>query len=90
MLVFIVEGAYICCAENPKPKVTPVETTNKDVSKDAANKNIAAQTFTFRELAMATKNFRQECLVGEGGFGRVYKGRLDKTGQVKVKHQFIV
>lgn len=50
--------------------------------KDAANGNIAAQTFTFRELASATKNFRQECLVGEGGFGRVYKGKLPKTGQV--------
>ncbi|KAG0574043.1 hypothetical protein KC19_VG230200 [Ceratodon purpureus] len=44
--------------------------------------HIAAQTFTFRELAAATKNFRPECLLGEGGFGRVYKGRLENTGQV--------
>lgn len=44
---------------------------------------IAAQTFTFRELAAATKNFRPESFVGEGGFGRVYKGRLETTGQVQ-------
>ncbi|XP_068657069.1 serine/threonine-protein kinase PBS1-like [Aristolochia californica] len=44
--------------------------------------NITAQTFTFRELAAATKNFIPECLLGEGGFGRVYKGRLESTGQV--------
>ncbi|KAH0881680.1 LOW QUALITY PROTEIN: hypothetical protein HID58_069074, partial [Brassica napus] len=37
---------------------------------------------TFRELATATKNFRQECLLGEGGFGRVYKGTLQPTGRV--------
>eukprot|EP00257_Ricinus_communis_P017492 XP_015575939.1 LOW QUALITY PROTEIN: probable serine/threonine-protein kinase PBL25 [Ricinus communis] len=43
---------------------------------------IAAQTFTFRELATATKNFRQECLIGEGGFGRVYKGKLENTNQI--------
>ncbi|CAN1217820.1 Probable serine/threonine-protein kinase PBL26 [Linum perenne] len=41
-----------------------------------------AQTFTFRELATSTKNFRQECLLGEGGFGRVYKGTLASNGQV--------
>ncbi|XP_076938538.1 serine/threonine-protein kinase PBL27-like [Bidens hawaiensis] len=52
------------------------------VTKDAPPANIAAQTFTFRELAAATKNFRPESLLGEGGFGRVYKGRLDSTGQV--------
>ncbi|XP_027349571.1 probable serine/threonine-protein kinase PBL26 isoform X2 [Abrus precatorius] len=44
--------------------------------------NIQAQNFTFRELAIATKNFRQECLMGEGGFGRVYKGTIPATGQV--------
>lgn len=43
---------------------------------------IAAQTFTFRELVAATKNFRPESFIGEGGFGRVYKGRLESTGQV--------
>jgi hypothetical protein len=43
---------------------------------------IAAQTFTFRELAAATKNFRPQSFLGEGGFGRVYKGRLETTGQV--------
>ncbi|KAK7272812.1 hypothetical protein RIF29_13852 [Crotalaria pallida] len=42
---------------------------------------IAAQTFTFRELAAATKNFRQDSFIGEGGFGRVYKGRLESTSQ---------
>ncbi|GAB4851247.1 Serine/threonine-protein kinase pbl27 [Ancistrocladus abbreviatus] len=54
----------------------------QSVAKDGSTAHIAAQTFTFRELAAATKNFRPECLLGEGGFGRVYKGRLESTGQV--------
>ncbi|GLT41996.1 hypothetical protein SLA2020_160200 [Shorea laevis] len=61
--------------------------TSSDPKKEPAvpkesTAHIAAQTFTFRELAAATKNFRPECLLGEGGFGRVYKGRLESTGQV--------
>ncbi|XP_062184564.1 receptor-like cytoplasmic kinase 185 isoform X2 [Phragmites australis] len=52
------------------------------VLKDANGNVISAQTFTFRQLAAATRNFRDECFIGEGGFGRVYKGRLDGTGQV--------
>ncbi|KAK6141667.1 hypothetical protein DH2020_024588 [Rehmannia glutinosa] len=55
-------------------KATTEATNNKAV--------IAAQTFTFRELATATKNFRQEYLLGEGGFGRVYKGRLENPDQM--------
>uniref|UniRef100_A0A0E0QD61 Protein kinase domain-containing protein n=2 Tax=Oryza TaxID=4527 RepID=A0A0E0QD61_ORYRU len=45
------------------------------------NRRIAARTFTFRELAAATSNFRVDCLLGEGGFGRVYKGYLETVDQ---------
>ncbi|KAL1537357.1 putative serine/threonine-protein kinase pbl23 [Salvia divinorum] len=46
------------------------------------NARVPAEVFTFRELATATENFNSELLVGEGGFGRVYKGHLNKTNQV--------
>ncbi|XP_062230372.1 probable serine/threonine-protein kinase PBL25 [Phragmites australis] len=42
---------------------------------------ITAQAFAFRELAAATDHFTPYNLVGEGGFFRVYKGRLEKNGQ---------
>ncbi|XP_010534706.1 PREDICTED: serine/threonine-protein kinase PBS1 [Tarenaya hassleriana] len=49
---------------------------------NGAGAQIAAQTFTFRDLAAATMNFHPDSFLGEGGFGRVYKGRLESTGQV--------
>ncbi|KAI3897804.1 hypothetical protein MKX03_013710, partial [Papaver bracteatum] len=63
-------------------KIKAVLDAKKESLKDGESDHIAAQTFTFRELAAATKNFRADCLVGEGGFGRVYKGRLESTNQV--------
>ncbi|XP_028758123.1 probable serine/threonine-protein kinase PBL23 [Neltuma alba] len=44
--------------------------------------NITAKIFSYRELCVATQNFHQDNLVGEGGFGRVYKGYLESTNQV--------
>lgn len=41
------------------------------------------KVFTFQELASATENFNPDLLVGEGAFGRVYKGRLKSTNQVR-------
>ncbi|KAL8042749.1 hypothetical protein ABFX02_09G073600 [Erythranthe guttata] len=34
--------------------------------------------FSFSELKAATKNFRSGSILGEGGFGKVYKGWLDE------------
>lgn len=37
------------------------------------------KAFTLNDLKAATKNFRSDSLIGEGGFGRVYKGWIDET-----------
>lgn len=69
------------------------ETNSKDdqLSQDVKNLNLMddgkanasrAQTFTFEELAAATGNFRLDCFLGEGGFGKVYKGHLERINQV--------
>ncbi|KAG5242987.1 receptor cytoplasmic kinase [Salix suchowensis] len=36
------------------------------------------KTFTFRELKTATRNFRPDSVLGEGGFGSVFKGWVDE------------
>ncbi|KZV37366.1 Kinase superfamily protein [Dorcoceras hygrometricum] len=44
--------------------------------------HMSPRTFTFRELSAATDNFRPDLILGEGGFGRLYKGRLKGTQQI--------
>ncbi|OEL16453.1 putative serine/threonine-protein kinase Cx32, chloroplastic [Dichanthelium oligosanthes] len=36
------------------------------------------RVFTFAELRSATRNFKPDTVLGEGGFGRVYKGWVDE------------
>lgn len=49
--------------------------------KDARSKS-PAKAFTYRELCIATGMFNGANKIGEGGFGKVFKGRLE-TGEVK-------
>jgi len=37
------------------------------------------KSFTFNDLKNATRNFRADSLLGEGGFGYVFKGWLDEN-----------
>ncbi|CAD6216522.1 unnamed protein product [Miscanthus lutarioriparius] len=90
-----IRPASVVDAEKPKhgPSSSVTMQDSFDFNKESANKGIvlsngsghhqiAAQTFTFRDLAAATSNFRADCLLGEGGFGRVYRGYLDSVSQV--------
>ncbi|XP_074272042.1 putative serine/threonine-protein kinase PBL23 [Silene latifolia] len=58
----------------------------EEVEKSESCQKISSQVFTFRQMASATNNFSIENLVGEGGFGRVYKGYIpgvDKLVAIK-------
>ncbi|KAJ1698461.1 hypothetical protein LUZ63_006973 [Rhynchospora breviuscula] len=54
------------------------------------NENIPSRVFTFNQLKAATENFNDHNLIGEGGFGRVFKGHIQETNEaiaVKVLDQ---
>ncbi|KAE8725195.1 hypothetical protein F3Y22_tig00009009pilonHSYRG00223 [Hibiscus syriacus] len=61
---------YVPETEN---KETPTTATTTTAPADYDN-NSSIKAFNFRELASATKNFKQESLLGEGSLGKVYKG----------------
>lgn len=46
------------------------------------NAKQSARLFTFNELDAATDGFNPACLLGEGGFGKVYKGDIESIKQV--------
>ncbi|URD84524.1 serine threonine-protein kinase, partial [Musa troglodytarum] len=48
--------------------------------------NSSTRVFTFDELSAATNNFKAESVLGEGGFGRVYKGHLEDANQDRRIH----
>lgn len=49
----------------------------------------SATKFIFRDLAIATQNFKDANLIGEGGFGKVFKGRLD-SGQASYYYYYVL
>ncbi|XP_047160592.1 probable serine/threonine-protein kinase PBL5 [Vigna umbellata] len=68
-----------------KPDQLSVDVKNlnlQEVSDEVNVRSYRAQTFTFDELAAATRKFRSDCFLGEGGFGKVYKGCIEKLNQV--------
>ena len=61
--------------------------SNSSTSKLEEELKVASRLrkFMFNDLKMATRNFRPESLLGEGGFGCVFKGWIEENGTAPVK-----
>ncbi|GMH17817.1 hypothetical protein Nepgr_019658 [Nepenthes gracilis] len=53
-----------------------------DIAQIAAREQ---KKFSYKILARATDNFHSNCKLGQGGFGPVYKGKLDDGREIAVK-----
>ncbi|KAD3066890.1 hypothetical protein E3N88_34770 [Mikania micrantha] len=52
---------------------------------DSTKEDLELPLFDFNTIANATDNFSDECKLGEGGFGPVYKGILEDGKEIAVK-----
>ncbi|KAI3977852.1 hypothetical protein MKX01_036692 [Papaver californicum] len=72
----------------PKPgeNSTPVVQTPKNVKDLRQNPGYHnVYIFSYLEMKIATKNFRPDQILGEGGFGIVYRGLVDETVRQGIK-----
>ncbi|KAI3407903.1 uncharacterized protein J3R85_020653 [Psidium guajava] len=59
--------------------------SRKNLSSKISMKLEGVKAFTFREMAVATDNFNRSTQVGQGGYGKVYKGNLHDNTVVAIK-----
>ncbi|KAL8045299.1 hypothetical protein ABFX02_08G104700 [Erythranthe guttata] len=57
----------------------------KRKAEERKNEDLELPSFKFAMVAAATNNFSKENIIGEGGFGLVYKGNLSAEEEIAVK-----
>ncbi|GMH15326.1 hypothetical protein Nepgr_017167 [Nepenthes gracilis] len=59
--------------------------TSTSKQEDELRASSRLRKFAFNDLKLATRNFRPESLLGEGGFGCVFKGWIEENGTAPVR-----
>ncbi|CAH1415286.1 unnamed protein product [Lactuca virosa] len=70
--------------KNPKEGIDSVEKGNGDAKNQVITEN-GIQVFTFKQLLSATGGFGKSNVIGQGGFGLVYRGVLHDGRKIAVK-----
>ncbi|XP_038722773.1 probable serine/threonine-protein kinase PBL7 [Tripterygium wilfordii] len=68
-----------------KRKVFPIFKQRWTRKGSLKGKKLMLRQFQMEELEKATNNFSEECLLGFGGFGNVYKGSFEGEGTLAIK-----
>ncbi|CAI8596334.1 unnamed protein product [Vicia faba] len=74
-----------------KPQSRTNQYSNSSKQKASSEENVdpsissKLKSFSLIDLKEATKNFRRENLIGEGGFGRIFKGWIDENTYIPTK-----
>lgn len=80
------EFGSLCSLKHSKTTAEPLrKKSNLTKGESSPSYLKGSHLFTLRELEVATNEFSQENLVGEGGFGSIYRGNLTNGMPVVVK-----
>ncbi|CAN1761943.1 Probable serine/threonine-protein kinase PBL17 [Linum perenne] len=71
------QGSFDDSQSIRRNKVPKVVRNVSDLRKNPGYSNV--NTFTYKEMKLATEQFRPDLILGEGGFGVVYKGVIDES-----------
>lgn len=74
-------GFSATSSSNEKSQFSEAATASVDESYNPNGQVLAIpnlRVFSFAELKSATKNFKSDTVLGEGGFGKVFKGWVDE------------
>lgn len=91
LIIIIIAMLIICSCTSGKGKKLIVKQPEKQKSKNSVSVEgslphpTSTRLFSYEELKEATNNFEHASVIGEGGFGRVFKGVLNDGTLVAIK-----